>query len=277
MVRCEHCGVFLGEKRDKRRKYCVICAPLVDHEKALVRCKRFRVKHREELRVSYKNWCKEHPEQRRLHARNWVYRHREKHLRCLYEWRKRNPELVREQNHRAKKRLKTRRIHRLYSQGVRPERKGGVGSFISICKTCGREIVNNGRGYPRKYCDGCYPQIMALRRVFRQERYNRNHPDGWHTWNQNNKEVVVAMTCRVCGNFIVYKGKGKYPQKCGLCKCIERSRPRPTWNPKDTKLFIQRERYRLGLYKNKRWTKRELQYLDERNWGREPIAVADDD
>lgn len=276
MVRCKHCGVFL-EKEDKRRRYCSTCAPIVEHEKNLIRNQHFRDAHREELRLYHRKWREAHPEERRLHARNYIHRHKELHRQRLYQWRERNPDLVKEQNIRAKKQLKVRKMRRLNSVGIRKEVKAVTSSVVSICKACGREIPHGGVGRPRILCDGCFPQINALKRVLRQEKYKREHPGFWHIWNQDTSEVVVAMTCRVCGNFILYKGKGKYPQKCGLCKCIERSKPRPIWNPKDTKVFIEVERRRLGLGKNKRWSKHDIFLLEEeRNWGAVPVAVSEE-
>ena len=129
---------------------------------------------------------------------------------------------------------------------------------FSVCKTCGREIPYQGRGSPREHCDSCLPQIMALKSYFAREKYDKEHPEKWRKWFQNNEEIVVAMTCKVCGNLVLYKGKGRLPHKCGLCKCIERSRPKPLWNPKDIVRFIEVEKHRLGLDKNKKWGPKEI-------------------
>jgi hypothetical protein len=81
---------------------------------------------------------------------------------------------------------------------------------------------------------------------------------------RNTHEVIVATSCRCCGNIIPYKGIGKIPQKCGLCKTIERSRPKPNWNPKEIDRFIEVEKCRLGLSQQKKWTKPEIMALERR-------------
>ena len=131
---------------------------------------------------------------------------------------------------------------------------------------------------PRKLCDGCFPQINKLKSVMGRARFYEKRPSYQYDYYRDTHEVLVAMTCRVCGNLIIYKGRGKVPQKCGLCRCIERSRPRPLWNPKDIETFISVERHRLGLDKKKKWLKSDILALDEeRNWGSAPVAVAYDE
>jgi len=294
--RCKRCGNLTD-----RPKYCSECAPVVDHEKGLIRSQRYRDRHKEELRLSALKWREEHPEERRLHARNWLHLHPEKHKQSLQNWRKNNPDKVKAQNKRAKKKFRHKRLRLLSIHGKYPKFKWPVTCpkcerhfkttakrpqcscgysfprrFIEKlidnaptkpCHTCGREIPYPGEGTIRKYCECCFPQITALKAVFGRERYLKDHPEPWRKWEQDNREVIVATTCRVCGNFILYKGIGKVPQKCGLCKCIERSRPKPTWNPKDIVTFIDVERRRLGLNKNKKWTKDEIALESER-WER---------
>jgi hypothetical protein len=95
-------------------------------------------------------------------------------------------------------------------------------------------------------------------------QFKLEHPTYQYDYYRNTHEVIVASTCKVCGTIIPYKCIGKIPQKCGNCKCIERSRLKPLWNPTDTLKFIRVERSRLGLDSWKKWTISEILLLYEK-------------
>jgi len=278
---CIKCGKIIGKIK---KKYCIDCSVIAKKEGNRRRGKRYREKYGNE---QAKNWIKEHPEQRRLHSRNYYHRNPEKHKLSLQTWRKQNPEKLRLQRKRARKNQRRRADKILNSKGIykkikksvicpkcnhkfktsakRPQCKCGYNfsrdfinnliekSKITLCKCCGREVYYQGRGVYRKYCECCFPQIQALKSVQTRMRFDKKRPKRFQEWYQNTSEVVVAMTCRACGNFIIYKGKGVFPQKCDLCRGIERARPKPIWNPKDTRTFIDVEKHRLGLHKKKKW------------------------
>jgi hypothetical protein len=287
---CVKCGAII---KKPRKKYCPNCAVVVDKEGNRIRGKRYREKNGNE---KVKKWVKEHSEEHRLYSRNWAQIHKEERRLALQNWRKQNPAKVKMQNRRAKKKIRHNKLRTLSSNGIykkfkwtivcpkcnlhfkttakRPQCSCGYSfprrfmeRFIDTfptkpCKTCGREIPYPGEGTIRKYCETCFPQMTALYKAFHPNKHS------WREWYQENKEVLVAMTCRACGNLIIYKGIGKIPQKCGLCKGIERSRPKPIWNPKDIKTFIYVEKHRLGLHKKKKWDGKEVrkfyEYWDKR-------------
>lgn len=219
---CKKCGVLLS---NNRRIYCPACAIKIGKEKSRECSKRYRVKHGNK---KVKLWRKEHPEESKLIARNWCYRHRHQCSETLKRWRRRNPEKLKAQNKRAKKNLRLREKKRLYRSGVYLKQKWKLTCprcsrvfytkakrptchkcnytfprrymerFIdrlktSICKCCGREIPYQGKGIPRKYCECCLPQIMALKKAFE---------DKVHNWREYQREIVVAVTCVFCDTII---------------------------------------------------------------------------
>lgn len=287
---CKHCGTII---EGTNRKYCAICSPIVDKIKNRKRSERYRRKHGSE---NVKQWVKEHIEQRRLIARNHYHRHPDKHKQNLINWRKKNPDKVKEQNKRARKNTKRREMKNLYmiegkhkplkikvtcskclhqwaTRAKRPQCVCGY-SFpmahyehlidnlpTKPCKCCGREVPFYGKGAPREYCDCCFPQIQALKRVLNQNRAKKRNPKYQEEYYRNTHEVLAAMTCRNCGDIILYKNIGQIPQLCGYCYSFQRSRPMPFWEPKDTKLFIKIEKKRVGLNNGKKWKQEEIQDL----------------
>lgn len=95
----------------------------------------------------------------------------------------------------------------------------------SVCKTCGREILYCGRGRPRKYCDSCLPQIMALKNFFDTERFRREHPKYNGDRYRNNMDFVVAVTCVFCEEIVLGHGGRRL---CDDCMVKWERRP-PSW------------------------------------------------
>jgi RNA polymerase-binding transcription factor DksA len=205
---CNRCGKSMEDL--PRKKYCLVCKPIVEKELARIRSQRFRDRHGSE---NVLRWNREHPEQRRLIARNWMYRNAEKHKENLMRWRKKNPDKVRLQNQRAKKKRKLLMRKRAYYYGERSESLP-LTDRISICKSCGREIPYSGHGVPRKYCDCCFPQIRALKNFLSNQKYMAKHPGGCNAWYRNNKELIVAVTCILCDDIIPGHGGKKICHRC---------------------------------------------------------------
>lgn len=182
-----------------------------------------------------RKWCREHPEEKKLIARNWIYRHPEQHKALLNSWRGRNPDKVRTQNRRAKKILRKKRAKKLYLQGIYTEAKWKIAcpkcnrifktkakrpqcfqcgytfprkymqTFIDNQKTtpcvcCEREIPHQNVGALRKYCNSCFPQIMALKRMLMQKRAKKVDTK---TWYREHEEIVVAVTCVFCDTILL--------------------------------------------------------------------------
>jgi hypothetical protein len=90
------------------------------------------------------------------------------------------------------------------------------------CKCCGREIpyqIEAGQhkaGRHRKYCECCFPQIQALKKVFAQMRQEKKHPNTNTNkkWYRNNVEIVVAVTCIFCEDIILGHGGKKICPDC---------------------------------------------------------------
>jgi hypothetical protein len=267
MHHCKRCGTFT-----RRFKYCETCSSIVEKEKHSQRNKQYRQRHKKEILKKEALYREQHREEVRLRARNFVHNHKEKMNEKLKIWRLKNPDKVKEQHKREWLNLKKRKYKRLYNSGKYPTKRKGKTTRISFCHTCGREIENVGRGAPRKYCECCYPQIKAIQNVFHMERIKQKNRDWNKEWYRNTHECVVALTCRVCNEIIIYKGKGMFPQRCDLCRGIERNKPKPIWNPKGIKQFIEVERQRLGLNSYKKWSKEEI-LKEYQHWEREFESV----
>jgi hypothetical protein len=231
--------------KDKRIKYCHICRPQVEEKKKQAREQRYRDTHKKEIRKKQRKWCRKHREQRNLTARNYVYRHPEKHKDSLQSWRKRNPEKVSLQNKRAKINMRKRekrtlRLHGKYTKikwpvkcpeceqtiqtsAKRPQCNCGHvfqrdfmeklidNAQTKPCKSCGREIPfpDDERGRHREYCECCFPQIQALKRVFQEMK---RKPDAFVKSYRRNTEFVVAVTCIFCDEIILgHRGKKVCP------------------------------------------------------------------
>jgi len=188
-------------------------------------------KNKNRLRVI--RWCKEHPEEKKLIARNWVYHHPEQHKASVKSWRRRNPDKVKAQNLRARKIQRTKKTKKLYLQGVYTEIKWKITCpkcnrtfktkakrpscqcgymfprkymqiFIDNTKTtpcvcCGREIPFQDARALRKYCNSCFPQIMALKNAIQQMRAKKTDSNKWY---REHEEIVVAVTCIFCDTII---------------------------------------------------------------------------
>jgi len=162
-------------------------------------------------------WKKEHPEETKLIGRRWYYNHIEKAKENTIAWRKQNPDKVRLQNKRAKKRLRERERRRLAASGIRQKMSMECipGKRGSLCKTCGREIPFIGKHTPKKYCDSCFPQIMALKRVLGMMRFKEKNKGHYKKWYAGSIEKIVAVTCIFCDDIIPGNG-GKLI--CESCK-----------------------------------------------------------
>lgn len=181
-----------------------------------------------------RRWCKEHPEERKLIARNWIHRHPEQHKASVKSWRRRNPDKVQAQNLRARKIQRKKKAKKLYLQGVyttirwkitcpkckftfktkakRPHCQNCEYAFprkymehfidnlkTTPCVSCGREIPHQGVGTFREYCNSCFPQIMALKRVLQQMKAKKTDNKKWY---REHEEIVVAVTCIFCDTII---------------------------------------------------------------------------
>jgi len=277
---------------DKRIKYCHVCRPIVEEKKKLTREQRFRDRHKEQIRLDAEKWRTEHPEERRLASRNWSYRHPEQHKNGLNSWRKRHPEKVKLQNKRAKKRQRLRMNKRLNSIGKYPKMKWEItcpkcnhvlktsakrpqcscgysfprdymekfidGLPTNPCKCCGREISYQFKQqiFKKLYCECCYPQIQALKKVLCQIRNPDCH--NWHEWYQNNAEIVVAVTCIFCDEIIPGRTGKRVCRDCMMKWCrvtpqkirdILASWPSFTLLPKDLLAWRRIMHYRnKGIY-----------------------------
>jgi hypothetical protein len=258
MNHCIKCGNLLT---GKQQKYCAGCGVASDKEKAKERNKRYREKNHARLLLKEQKYRDEHRAEVRLRARNFSANHKEQKLAELKRWRALNPEKYKLQRQKEWKRRKKRLKHRMYANGIYPPKvkKGPV--RISICKTCDREIENQGPGISRKYCESCFPQVMALKRVLGQMKREKERPSRFKEWYQNTTEVLVASTCSVCSAIIPYKGKGMTPFLCEMCgpnRELNANRRRDI-KRKESKMaiedFIKREKlkHRL-LYTGKKWT-----------------------
>jgi hypothetical protein len=85
------------------------------------------------------------------------------------------------------------------------------------CVCCGREIPHpdNKKGVFRKYCECCFPQILALKKTLQRMRLDEQVPNQSKKWYDNNKEIIVAVTCVFCDTIIAGHG-GK--RLCPECK-----------------------------------------------------------
>lgn len=278
-TRCKHCGNLL--ENNYQKKYCKECAIEVERIKNIARGHAYRELHKDVVLQRDRKRREQNREKIRLSWRNYYQRHKADSIERVIEWRKNNPAKVKAINEQTYKKSKRRALGRMYSNGKRPLITETT-DRTSLCKTCGREIPYGGHGMPRKYCDGCFPQITALKRVLHQMKYKEQKPDCFKEWYRDTKEHTVASVCIVCGCLIVYKGKGMIPFLCEICgvrrnlfKGRKRERLRKT--PSDPIEFIHHERERLGLNRSKRWNKREILNLYRYYENRHPPPMAVDD
>lgn len=97
--------------------------------------------------------------------------------------------------------------------------------FWITCKCCGREMEYKGRGCPKTYCETCLPQITALKQVLNRMKHEKDNAKICKQWYDNNKEIIVAVTCIFCEE-IILGGAGK--KVCN--ECMEKwSRAVPRW------------------------------------------------
>lgn len=291
---CKHCGKIID---GRNKKYCSDCSPIAEKEGNRRRSERYREKHREELRLIAKKWRDDHPEEKRLHSRNYIHRHPDLLKQKLMEWRKNNPDKVKAQNKRAKKKVRHKRLRVLNTNGRYPKFKWPVAcpkcnhhfktsakrpqcncgySFprdfmeklidnapTKPCKTCGREIPYPGEGTIRKYCECCFPQITALKAALSSNRFRTKNPDHNKEWYRNNTEIIAASTCCICGEIIPYKRIGCVPILCEICaprrelNANKRRSREKKWSV-NTYEFIQMEKKRLWLDQDRKWTKKEI-------------------
>ena len=243
---CLRCGKIIFD--DDGIDHCGECAELIEKQHNKEIAARFRERHREELRQYQKQWALDHPEQKKLIARNWAYRNKGKRRLMLKEWRKKNPGKLKAQNKRARKNHKRRLEKNLYLKGKykkvkitivcpkcehkwrtnakRPQCICGYGfprdymqkiedhARTQPCKCCGREVPYQGRGSHRKYCECCIPQITALKAVLGQMKYEKEKPNHFIEWYRNNTEIIVAVSCIICGDIIPGHGGKKICDEC---------------------------------------------------------------
>lgn len=182
--RCKRYGNF-----GRKLKYCPSCAILADKEKARGRSRRYRERHGNE---NVKKWVKEHPEEKKLISRNYIHRHKEEQKARLKAWRAKNPDKWREQNKRAKSRLKIRKRKRKYNNTVYKEKVLAINKqfyidnptyqydyyrntkevFVaSTCAVCGEIIAYKGKGRLPLFCDFC----VARRKTNRIKKYHEQY------------------------------------------------------------------------------------------------------
>jgi hypothetical protein len=249
--RCKRCGNFID---NSRKKYCLDCAIIVDKEKGRIRQKRYRERHNNQ-RV--KQWVKEHPEQRKLHARNYIRRHPEEHKARLYKWRKENPEKRKQQYKKSWQKFKARQKHMLYQRGYR--KKVTEPGRIEHCVICGKEVISQkGQKNYKRYCDKCI--LLRNAEISKQcaKKFKAAHPTYDRDYMRNKRGVIVAVTCIVCGDLILYDGKGRVPYRCDFCNSRMLTNQAKKFhehyyriNKMETDKFINYEKKRIGLWTTK--------------------------
>jgi hypothetical protein len=135
------------------------------------------------------------------------------------------------------------------------------------CVDCGVFIPKPPRGRLAKYCAMCnivHIHSMAKINGKKFKEKNPTYNSAYCRLRRNNGEIIVATSCRVCGNIIPYKGIGEIPQRCDICRGIERNKKKPLWNPEDTATFIAVEKQRIGLNSLRRWTKPTIMALERK-------------
>jgi hypothetical protein len=202
--------------------------------------------YREKENGRIRKWCSEHPEEKKLIARNWNYRHPEQHKEILYSWRRRNPEKVRLQNVRARRNIRRKKARRMYWKGIYPPILWDVecprcnivlktrakrprcehcgytfprrymehfidNQMTTPCVCCKREIPYQDERTLRKYCDSCFPQIVALKYVLEQMRSGKKDLKEWY---RGTTEIVVAVTCVFCGDIIIGRSGKRICDEC---------------------------------------------------------------
>jgi Zn finger protein HypA/HybF involved in hydrogenase expression len=167
----------------------------------------------------------------------------------MNSWRRRNPDKVKAQNHRAKANMRKKKLKGLYAKGIRIIKKWKIicprcnhlfktkakrpqclqcgytfprkyiRDFVDTlptkkCTCCEREIPYQGSGTIKKYCDSCFPQIQALRQMLDKNNAENKRKEAYNRW-KDKQEIVVAVTCIFCDTIIPgHRGK----VICATCK-----------------------------------------------------------
>ena len=266
-TRCIVCGDFLCGKSSK---YCKPCSAVMEKKQDKIRQERYRLKHKDEIKRKGDEYKTKNKDTVRLTARNYYLRNKELCKQRLREWRKNNPEKIKEQHKRewlnSRKRIKKSRRLEYRNRFL----------IKSLCVDCNKEFK-----YIRKIktCPECFMKKQKEQNNRQTRNWSSKNPDAFKIWYQNNHEVIVGKICIACGEFVIYKHKGRIPQVCDICRAKRRSRPKPVWEPKDTKTFISVERFRLKLDKHEVWTPYKIDILFNKWEERQPrqLLLDDDD
>jgi hypothetical protein len=256
---CKHCGKIL---ENHQKKYCSDCSLIAKKQQQNKRAKRYREKHNNE---NVKKWNALHPEEKKLIQRTNYYKDinatREKNRKKMREWRAKNPLLERETRARQNKRKQFLKKHNIRAMGIRPKIITVKGT--KNCLSCNKPVEYGISNIPRKYCDSCYKKNILESKRKAYIKFNKKHPNYQKENYRQNHGIIVASTCVICNEIIIYKGLGLVPYLCEFCATRRatngnKRRNKEKIQPKNPIDFIQYEKRRLGLHLAKKWTKREI-------------------
>jgi hypothetical protein len=209
------------------------------HKKELQKIsRRWRRKHRVESRLIQRNYAYRHPEKCNQSLKDWRKKNPDKvslqNKRAKRNIRRREVRNLREKGIyiEIKWSIKCPECKQEFKTSAkRPQCNCGyifprdyMEKFIdklktTPCKCCEREIPyqmdvdaegQHRAGRRRKYCECCFPQIQALKKIFAQIRWEKKHPKTNTNKKsyRNNTEIVVAVTCIFCDEIILgHSGK----------------------------------------------------------------------
>lgn len=199
---CSSCNKNI-KHRHKKAIYCEECAIAIDKIKNNERQRRFREKNREKLRIKQREWKKKNLLRYKEITKKYVSKHNKERVEYNRKYRKNHPEWykkkMKESNERRKEYKKQQKEMNLFFKK----------SYIVIagvgCINCG-EFTSGPRH--KKYCEDCLKEKkeakeLNLTKEEKKEKY------------QSQYEVVVGVSCVVCGEFTPGNAARKF---CNDCK-----------------------------------------------------------